>query len=96
MFYVQLHSSENCAVCEIMWKNTVEPDRPQMTIWRTRFACWIPKATDTRTHIHTHARTHKHRTSNTYCFSAMMVTRTRLNVRYIASLFLFGISASSM
>jgi len=29
-----------------MWKNTVEPDRPQMTIWRMRFACWITKATD--------------------------------------------------
>jgi hypothetical protein len=25
----------------------VEPDRPQMTIWRMRFACWITKATDT-------------------------------------------------
>jgi len=29
-----------------MWKNTVEPDRPQMTIWRMRIACWIPKATN--------------------------------------------------
>ena len=25
----------------------VESDRPQMTIWRMRFACWITKATDT-------------------------------------------------
>jgi hypothetical protein len=24
------------AVCEIMWKNVVERDRPQMTIWRMR------------------------------------------------------------
>ena len=24
----------NRAVDEIMWKNTVEPDRPQMAIWR--------------------------------------------------------------
>ena len=24
--------SENHAVCETMWKNTVEPDRPQMII----------------------------------------------------------------
>jgi hypothetical protein len=23
---------ENCGVYEIMWKNIVEPDRPQMTI----------------------------------------------------------------
>jgi hypothetical protein len=38
---------ENCAVYEIMWKNIVQPDRPQMTIWSTRIACWIPKATDT-------------------------------------------------
>jgi len=30
-----------------MWKNIVEPDRPQMTIWFTRIACWITKATDT-------------------------------------------------
>ena len=27
-----------------MWKNIVQPDRPQMTIWRMRIACWIPKA----------------------------------------------------
>ena len=32
---------------QIMWTNTVEPDRPQMTIWRTRIACWIPKVTNT-------------------------------------------------
>jgi hypothetical protein len=25
----------------------VERGRPQMTIWRMRIACWIPKATDT-------------------------------------------------
>jgi len=24
----------------------VQPDRPQMTIWRMRFACWIIKTTD--------------------------------------------------
>jgi len=30
-----------------MWKNIVEPDRPQTTISHIRFACWIPKATDT-------------------------------------------------
>jgi hypothetical protein len=37
----------NLAAYEIMLKNIVEPDRPQMTIWRTRFACWITKATNT-------------------------------------------------
>ena len=32
-----------------MWyvENKVQPDRPQMTIWRMRIACWIPKATNT-------------------------------------------------
>jgi hypothetical protein len=38
---------ENRGVYKIMWKNTVEPDRPQMTIWQMRIACWIPKATNT-------------------------------------------------
>ena len=38
---------ESPAVYEIMWKNTVERCRPQMTIWRMRIACWIPKATNT-------------------------------------------------
>jgi hypothetical protein len=40
-------SPENRAVYEIMWENMVEPDRPQRTIWRMRFACWITKATNT-------------------------------------------------
>ena len=30
-----------------MWKNFVEPDRPQITIWRMRIVCWITKATNT-------------------------------------------------
>jgi len=30
-----------------MWKNIVERDRPKVTIWRMRIACWIPKATNT-------------------------------------------------
>jgi hypothetical protein len=30
-----------------MWKNNVEPGRPQMTIWRMRIACWITKGTNT-------------------------------------------------
>jgi hypothetical protein len=40
-------STENRAVYEIMWENIVEPDRPQMIIWRMRIECWIPKATNT-------------------------------------------------
>jgi len=29
-----------------MWED-VERGRPQMTVWRMRIACWIPKATNT-------------------------------------------------
>jgi hypothetical protein len=39
--------SENRAVYEIMWKYSVKPDRPHMTIWRMRFACRMTKAADT-------------------------------------------------
>jgi len=38
---------ESRTVYEIIWKNNVEPDRPQMTTGRMRNACWIPKATNT-------------------------------------------------
>jgi hypothetical protein len=59
---------QNHVVYEKMWKN-VERGTPQMTIWRMRIACWIPKAKNT------------HRLSNTHCFStAAIVARTRLNV----------------
>ena len=37
-----------CAVYE-MWKNIVQRDRLQMTIWRMCVACWVPKATNTLT-----------------------------------------------
>jgi len=30
------------------WKNSVDPDRPQMTVWLTRIASWKPKATNTQ------------------------------------------------
>jgi hypothetical protein len=30
-----------------MWRIIVERDRPQMTVWRMRIACWIPQATET-------------------------------------------------
>jgi hypothetical protein len=38
---------ENHAICEIMWQNMIEPDRPQMTTWCTHIAFWVTKATDT-------------------------------------------------
>ena len=44
--YVQKRLYENQAVYWIMWENTVEPDRPHMTVWRMPCACWIPKATN--------------------------------------------------
>jgi len=34
--------SENCAVCDVLWRNTVQPDRPHNTIWRMRVACCVP------------------------------------------------------
>ena len=37
----------NYAFNDVMWKNTVEPDRQQMAIWHTYIECWIPKATET-------------------------------------------------
>jgi len=39
--------SENRVICEIKWKKMVEPDTPQMTIWRMHFACWTTKAAET-------------------------------------------------
>jgi hypothetical protein len=58
---------ESRTVYEIIWKNMVEPGRPQMTVRRMRIACWIPKATNT------------HWGCNAYCFStASVVTQTRL------------------
>ena len=46
-FQVQQRFLVDPDVYETMQKNIVEPDGPQMTIWRTRIACWIPKATNT-------------------------------------------------
>jgi len=43
IFYFQyFFFSENRAVCEIKWKNMVEPDKPEMTI-----GCMRTKTTDT-------------------------------------------------
>ena len=61
---------ENRAVYEIMRKNKVELDRPQMT-WTMRIACSIPKATNTHSDY-----------VMRIIFSAMiMVEGTRLDVR---------------
>jgi hypothetical protein len=38
---------ENCAVYDITWKNILEPERSQVTMWCLSIICWIPKAADT-------------------------------------------------
>ena len=56
---------KSSAVYEIMSKNVVQPEGPQMTkLWRMRVACWISTATcaltcsrsgaQGRAHTHTH------------------------------------------
>ena len=39
---------ENRAVYQMKWKNTVEPERSQMTTWRMRISRWVPKTTNTQ------------------------------------------------
>ena len=38
---------ENRSIYEIVWKNVVEPGRPQMIILSMRIICWVTKATST-------------------------------------------------
>jgi hypothetical protein len=62
LFMFSKFFSENRAVYGIMSKNVVEPERPQMEIWR-RVACWISKPTRAKAHAHAlnpHARTRAH------------------------------------
>ena len=35
---------ENRPIYEILWKNMVDPDRPQTTIWSMRISRCVPKA----------------------------------------------------
>jgi hypothetical protein len=48
MYYNVSFFFENRAFYEIMWKSIVELDKPQMTIWGMRIACWLLKVTNTR------------------------------------------------
>jgi len=49
-FYIQLCFLKICAYCEIMWKSTVEPGSPQMTIWCIHIArCYLGLQTHTVT-----------------------------------------------
>ena len=43
----RLDSPENRTVYEIVWKNTVKPDRQQITEYRMRISRGVPKATNT-------------------------------------------------
>ena len=45
--YIYIYIFENRVIYVIMWKNIVEWGRPQITIWRMRIACRIPKTTNT-------------------------------------------------
>jgi len=65
-------SSENRNVYEITWKKNCRADKPQMTIWRTRTACCIPKAT----------KTHSEYVTFIVFFTATIVARTRLSVTF--------------
>ena len=90
------NSSENRTVYEIMSKNAVECEWPQMvTIWRIRVACWINKATwhshaPRYPHASTHAHVCTHRpVSKIYSFSTAIMIRKRTSVlrcMYIAPL----------
>ena len=67
---------EKHAGYEIMWRNLEQPDRSQMTIWRTRITFREPKG-------------YKHALGicNIYCFpNANLIAPTRLNVNVMRTL----------
>jgi hypothetical protein len=68
-FYVQKLFFKNRVIYYIMWKNTVEPARPPLTIWHIVVVCFVTKATDT------------HMVCNTNCFfTTTVVSWTHLRV----------------
>jgi len=69
MFFPPPPPPENRTVYEIIWRNVMQPDRPQANvIRRMRIACWITKATDT----------HSECVIITAFSTETVVTRTRL------------------
>jgi hypothetical protein len=60
---------ENHDVYDIMWKNVIEPDWPQIAIRRMRSSCWITKATNTLSEYGTY-----------WVSTATMLARTHLDV----------------
>ena len=51
---------KNRAFYEIMSKNMVEPEEPQLAVWRMRVACFIIKATCAQAHAGACEPTHTH------------------------------------
>ena len=68
---------ENCAFCEIMLKNIVEPDRIQTM--RTRIVCWMIKATNTHSAYVIIIVFHRHNgcTNTPQCYAIRTVSRTQ-------------------
>ena len=80
MFSKGFFNPENRYVYQIMWKNIVERGRPQMTIWRMRIACCVPKATHTNS---------QYVILNSFLLKEIVAIR-RLNVTvYLYCLYLF-------
>jgi hypothetical protein len=62
---------ENRVVYKMMWKNILEPGRPQIK-WRMRISHWVPNATNTPT------------VYNAYCFSTETMIAKRASIlRYV-------------
>ena len=75
-----------------MWKNTAEPGRPEMTIWRMCTACWITRARNARSGYVIHfALPRQQRSSErasmlrlyVYCLSCSYVAGTLVAVPYV-------------
>ena len=72
--------SRKGAIYDVIWKNIVEPIRPQMTLWRMRILCWIPKA----------ANTHCRKGQYLLLFNCNVGARMRLTVTYVRFLSCFN------
>jgi len=78
-FFYSISVSENRAVYEIMWKNILLPDRPQITIWR-----------QTRCILDNRGYKHNPRICNTYCFSTAQMLHKCTSILHDKYNCLFG------
>jgi hypothetical protein len=92
------HFFKSRASYRILWENTVEPDRPQMTIRRMRIACCTPTATNalweyvTLTAFPLQQWLHERASLLRYKYNASLVVyRYVLVYFYIVGVFSFGI-----